>query len=208
MIIVFWICAAVMMSAAVVWLARPLLSNNARSGPAQASSNVELLQRLRRELDAELAAGLISQEQFENARQGLEQRVLEESVTATPTELVTDRKSRKLILAVLGAMPPIAVAVYFALGSPGSIDRKDDVAATPAGHPSGGMQITLEEAAEKLAKRLKEKPDDPVGWELLARSFAELHQYAHAASAFDEAVKRNPKDAQLLADYADAACAY
>ena len=67
------------------------------------------------------------------------------------------------------------------------------------------MQITLEEAADKLAKRLKEKPNDAIGWELLARSFAELHQYAHAVTAFEEATKRNPRDAQLLADYADAA---
>jgi cytochrome c-type biogenesis protein CcmH len=67
------------------------------------------------------------------------------------------------------------------------------------------MQITLEEAAGKLAKRLKEKPEDAKGWELLARSYAELHQYSQAEAAFAEAAKRNPRDAQLLADYADAA---
>ena len=205
MTIIFWICAAAMMSLAVVLLLRPLLREERSAGLAQASSNVELLQRLRQELDAELQAGLISKEQFEIARQELERRALDESIDVAVVPRAETRSTRKVVMGVLAALPPAAVAIYFGLGSPGLIDKKDAAAALPAGHPSSGAQITLEEAAEKLAKRLKEKPDDPVGWELLARSFAELHQYAHAATAFEEAAKRNPKDAQLLADYADAA---
>jgi cytochrome c-type biogenesis protein CcmH len=55
-----------------------------------------------------------------------------------------------------------------------------------------------------LAMRLKENPDNPEGWVMLARSYAALEHYADASKAYEQAVAQNPGDGQLLADYADA----
>jgi len=57
---------------------------------------------------------------------------------------------------------------------------------------------------ERLAARMKEKPEDAEGWAMLGRSYAVLDRYAEAAVAYANAVKRSEPDAQLLADYADA----
>lgn len=57
---------------------------------------------------------------------------------------------------------------------------------------------------ERLAERLRAHPDDVNGWAMLGRSYQAMGRFADAAAAFGEAVKRAPRDAPLLADYADA----
>jgi cytochrome c-type biogenesis protein CcmH len=56
-----------------------------------------------------------------------------------------------------------------------------------------------------LAQRMQTQPEDPKGWMLLARSYAALGRYSDSVAAFAEAAKRSPDDAQLYADWADAA---
>jgi cytochrome c-type biogenesis protein CcmH len=52
--------------------------------------------------------------------------------------------------------------------------------------------------------RLKEHPEDAEGWMMLGRSYAVLGRSKEASDAYAAAAARTPKDAQLLADYADA----
>jgi len=63
----------------------------------------------------------------------------------------------------------------------------------------------MQSRIEALDKRLKDTPDaDPQSWLTLARSYFHQRQFAQAASAYAEVVKRSPGDASLLADYAEA----
>jgi cytochrome c-type biogenesis protein CcmH len=57
---------------------------------------------------------------------------------------------------------------------------------------------------EKLATRMKEQPEDPTGWRLLARAYAAMGRFQESVAAFNEAAARGPEDASLLADWADA----
>ena len=52
-------------------------------------------------------------------------------------------------------------------------------------------------------EKLKSAPDDPDGWAMLGRTYAYLGRLEDATGAFEEALKRRPDDARLLADYAD-----
>src|SRR5581483_6680736 len=56
----------------------------------------------------------------------------------------------------------------------------------------------------RLAARLKEHPEDAEGWMMLGRSYAVLGRFREASDAYANAAVRQPQDAQLLADYADA----
>jgi cytochrome c-type biogenesis protein CcmH len=56
---------------------------------------------------------------------------------------------------------------------------------------------------EKLAQRLKEKPDDVEGWSMLARSYSVLGRHADALKAYEKASNLRKDDPTLLADYAD-----
>lgn len=57
---------------------------------------------------------------------------------------------------------------------------------------------------QSLAERLKARPDDAEGWAMLARSYTTLGQVAESLPAYAQALKLAPKDAELMADYADA----
>jgi cytochrome c-type biogenesis protein CcmH len=56
----------------------------------------------------------------------------------------------------------------------------------------------------RLAAKLRENPDDADGWKLLGRSYAVMGRFAEAVDAYAKAAQRSPRDAQLLADFADA----
>lgn len=57
---------------------------------------------------------------------------------------------------------------------------------------------------DKLATRMKEHPEDPTGWRLLARAYASMGRFGESVAAFNEAAARAPADAPLLTDWADA----
>jgi cytochrome c-type biogenesis protein CcmH/NrfG len=93
-----------------------------------------------------------------------------------------------------------------------------DTAAPPAmqsPHPAAGMPApaaggqgfpgvpTVEAAAEKLAKRLRENDGTSDDWALLARSYREMKRYPEALDAYDRAVKKAPDNTALAAEAAD-----
>ena len=102
-------------------------------------------------------------------------------------------------MAVALALPVAALLLYLAVGNPAALAPG---AAACDGH--GIARDQIEGMVERLAARMKEKPEDAEGWAMLGRSYAVLDRYAEAAVAYANAVKRSEPDAQLLADYADA----
>jgi cytochrome c-type biogenesis protein CcmH len=99
---------------------------------------------------------------------------------------------------VAAAVPLLAFAVYFLVGTPAAIERESDREA--AAHASAAQ---VEAMVERLAARLRDNPEDVEGWKLLGRSNAVLGRYPEAADAYAKAAARAPRDAQLLADLAD-----
>src|SRR6185503_16913889 len=71
----------------------------------------------------------------------------------------------------------------------------------------GSHEVTEQQIVEmvgRLAAKLKQNPEDPEGWAMLARSYAVLGRFDEASKAYAQATTRIPNNAQLLADYADA----
>ncbi len=191
--ILFWVLGAALAAAALALVMRPLLSGRARARLTAAEVNLSLHRDQLRELDADLAAGKLAGEDYERARKELEARLLED--VAAPAERAAQRPGRGLALAIGAAIPAVAVALYFVIGTPGAIDRQ-------AEHAVSAQQI--EAMVARLAARMRENPDDADGWKLLGRSYAVLGRYGEAADAYAKAAQRAPRDPQLLADFADA----
>jgi cytochrome c-type biogenesis protein CcmH len=61
----------------------------------------------------------------------------------------------------------------------------------------------LEAMVARLAAKLRENPDDAEGWKLLGRSYSVMGRFPEAVDAYAKAAQRAPRDAQLLADFAD-----
>ena len=170
-----------------------------------------------RELERELAAGTLTQDQFAAAKGELEARLAEDLRSAPPDQRsIADRprKPRAIPLRILATTTAVLVAggawwLYTLIGAPTAIDATMYLApySSPLQKSSGPRAPlpSMEALTQRLALKMRtQTPDDGEGWALLARSYVELKQYREAAEAFAEAAKRITNDATLLADYADA----
>jgi len=189
----FWLSAVALTVVALALVLRPLLWRKSGAQVSRATANVSVHRDALRELDADLAAGKIARADYERARVELEARLLED--VRRPDEPAAPAPRRRLALALGVALPVLAAALYFLTGNPGALQREAEHAQTVA---------QLDAMVERLADKLRANPDDAEGWKLLARSYSALGRYEDAAQAYAKAAARAPRDAQLLADFADA----
>ncbi len=205
--IAFVVVAALMVAIALAWILVPLLRSTGGAGVAREASNVAILQDQLRELDTDVANGTISREQYDQARRELEQRVLDESQVVPGTAAALPSAAGAWTAAIVaGALPIAALLIYVSLGN---FDAFSPLAARDAGGGATGARhdVTPQELARmtaELAARLEKEPDNVDGWIILARTYYAQNRYAEAVTAFDRAVALAPRDAALLADYADA----
>jgi len=186
---------------------------SATPDPSPAGQIAAIRARLLALADAH-AKGEIDAAAYETARRASE-RALSDTVLAIPATPPTAaaRPSRRLLVGVVVVVLVIALGGYAFKGSPtlaGLGAPPGEPAATAAGPGGGEREVGLAQIAEmvdKLAARLKARPDDAEGWTMLARSYTVLSRYREALPAYQHAVALQPKNAALLADYADAMAA-
>ena len=182
----FWIIGAALAAIALAAVVRPLVSRRAGGAVSRGDANLAVYRDQRRELEADLVAGTLAQADYDSSRRELESRLLDD----VPVEENQKRKAGRVAAIVAGiAIPLCAAAIYFAVGSPAAIVSAPE-----------HMQAMV----VRLAAHLRENPDDANGWKLLGRSHAALGRFPEAVDAYAKAAERLPRDAQLLADFADA----
>jgi cytochrome c-type biogenesis protein CcmH len=182
----FWLIGAGLALVALAIALRPLLFTSKKSDLSRSKANVEIYRDQLRELEADRAAGTLAAADYEAARLELESRLLQDAV---PESAPSRGASRGLIVTLALAVPLSAAALYYAVGDPRSIDAPVQ---------------NLEAMVERLAAHLRENPDDAAGWKLIGRAYASMNRHAEAADAYAKAAVRAPRDAQLLADLAEA----
>ncbi len=199
---VFWIVAALLVCAALLFLLPPLVRGHAPLRPDRDDENARLYRDELGELDRELAAGNLREEQHREAKLEIERRLLEDIGAPADAPLATPARAPRWVpVAVAAAIPVVAVSFYLWVGNPAALDPQARAA------PDAAHSVTPEQIAamvERLAERLKQTPDDVEGWVMLARSYNMLGRFDQSAQAYAHLVKRMPDDAGLLADYADA----
>src|SRR5262249_16804821 len=127
---------------------------------------------------------------YERSRLELEARLLEDVAADEPAP---HPGGRRAALAVGIALPVVALLVYLAAGNPGALLQRQAM-------PDAAQ---IEATVPRLAAKMGEDPGDVEGWKLLGRSYAVLGRYPQAVAAYAKAAERAPRDAQLLADFAD-----
>jgi cytochrome c-type biogenesis protein CcmH len=174
------------------------------------------------QLDALIKEGVLTGDAAKNKRAALEAQVLRHvtaspgaasAATAAAAETPLPQPSMKLWAGVAVFVLVTGLAGYGWRGSwPGlRVGPGENVAASEAEAGSGAAaaaaaptQAQVEEMVQRLADRLKEKPNDPTGWLMLARAYTAQGKFDQALPAFKRVVDLRPQDAQALADYADA----
>jgi cytochrome c-type biogenesis protein CcmH len=167
------------------------------------------LLRLRTEHDA----GRLDDARYEEARRAVE-REIGERLLAGGRGAVASRPSLRLVGGLAVVVLVLAAIGYWQTGSPslarGGAEATSTIAgaespASAASAASGLQQIAA--MVDQLAERMKAHPDEPEGWLMLARSYTVLGRFADALPAYRRATELQPKNAGLLADYADAVAA-
>ena len=198
----FWLIAALFIAVALALVLRPLLR---RRKPGEVTdrdaTNVKLYRDELADLEREHASGGVGEQEYREARQEIERRLLEDVQTDAREAAAVPKGSRATLWAALAiaiALPLVAVLGYLQFGDISAINP----VVQQEGHPVTPAEMT--KLVDKLAQRLKKTPDDATGWTMLGRSYAVLGRFQDSADAYGHAVALVGDDAALLADYADA----
>ena len=206
--ILFWVICALMVVVALAFVLPPLLQrpDTKEIDEEQKEANVAIYRDQLSELDADLENGIVSQQQFEQDRDEIERRLLEDTsvVSAAAQSTKHTKGKRGMVYAVALALPLVATVFYLKVGDLKAISKSAAVVANPvsgtASSDPSSQQIEANVAA--LAKRLETNPSDGRGWSMLARSYTSMEKFAEASNAYAKATALAPNDADLLAEYA------
>ncbi len=207
---------AALITAAVVWaLARPLLAR--LDAPAEAGAyNAAVYRDQLDEIARDVARGTLGEAEADAARTEVERRLLAAAQKAT--EKATEKAagetgtstaagvSKLAAGLVAGSVIAAAAGVYLLIGAPAAPDQPLRARADAETAIAGGdaMHGEMDDLVRKLDAKLKENPEDPQGWALMARSLARLERNADALAAYQRAVSLTKgADGALMAEYAE-----
>lgn len=181
----------------VAWLVRPLLRKPTGHGVSSDKLNAAIHRDQLHALEADLARGVINQQDFETTRDELQLRLLDdtESFEASPKHKKAGFWTAKRTSVAVGlSLPVLALGLYLQLGTPEAINPI--AAANRNDHQ-------MQEMVDSLAARLKANPNDPKGWAMLARSYKAMGRFEEAQQAFERAGDIVKTDPDLLVDHAE-----
>jgi cytochrome c-type biogenesis protein CcmH len=158
------------------------------------------------QVDALVEQGVLKGDAAKAARDDLEKQILA-AVVATAEE--APRASTKMKASIAAFVVAVGLVGYAWQGSragfnvgPGEMVAKTETDAGPA--DAAPTEAQINDMVQRLADRLKEKPDDPTGWSMLARAYSAQGKFDLALPAYKRVMELRPNEAQALADYADA----
>ena len=160
-------------------------------------ANLAVFRDQEAELEKEKAAGTLGEADYQQAREELQRRLLEEVDVAAEAVAPRQGPSRPTAIVLALLLPAAALLGYTLLGNPKALDPRN-LQAQP--------QVTAEQINDmvgKLAARMKDNPDDEKGWIMLARSYKTLGRLQEAADAYAKGGKLLQENAALLTDYAE-----
>lgn len=198
---------AALLTLAVAWaLTRPLL--RAQTAPAAPGAfNAAVYRDQLDEIDRDVARGVLAESDAAAARIEVERRLLSAARIPAAAAPGAESAAPRRAAVIVGAAVAIAAGgVYLALGSPGQPDRPlaarvDQGTAIAGGDAMHGQMADL---VRQLEEKMKERPDDPTGWALLARSLARLDRTDEALAAYERAIAlTRGEDGALQAEYAE-----
>ncbi len=152
-------------------------------------------------------AGTLGPDAYQTARAALERKLVDLVTSGAATLTAAPPRPTRGLWMLSGVVALlVAAGGYWWTGTPDAVGAVTAAGTQEQGtgspHAMGKDQIAA--MAEKLAARLKDRPDDAEGWSMLGRSYMVLERPAEALAAYERAVKLRPDDASTLVDYADA----
>jgi cytochrome c-type biogenesis protein CcmH len=201
--ILFWLICGLMIVVALAFILPTLLQssdNVLEKNQDRRETNIAIYRDQLSELQNDLENGLVTQQQFEQDRDEIERRLLED-VKKDDSTGKSDMVPRKRSFVYLFAFGLSIVAVVFYLRV-GELKGISPSQVTPPMSDGPRSQQQIEENVNQLAERLKSNPNDVEGWVMLARSYSSMQKFGEASGAYAKATELKPDDADLWAEYA------
>jgi len=209
----FWITSAGLTILAILFVALPLLRYKPVEEASSDELNIDLIKQQLKELEADMEAGELEEEQYTSSRHDLEKALLADLSIGSDNKTSEARSGRWALFAIPVLIVAIALPTYFQTGSPDIIPRLNDPASMPqrtaqnsarqsAARQQPSASGSMEELVNNFAKQMENDPENIEGWKKLGRSYASMGRIPEALKTYERAMKLDHKDVDLLMGYA------
>jgi cytochrome c-type biogenesis protein CcmH len=207
-VILFWAICGLLILIALAFILPPLLQRPevtpAESNKERREANIAIYRDQLTELETDLQNGIVAKEQYQQDRDEIERRLLEDvKLSESDAKTAADFRKRNVVYALAIGLPLAAVLFYLKVGE---MKALSPAATAPAGSSemseSTRSPQQIEANVSKLVDRLKANPSDAEGWVMLAHSYSTMERFGEAAGAYARATELQPNNADLWAEYA------
>lgn len=197
----FWIAAAVSVAVALAFVLPPLLRRReTASKAARRDINIAVYRDQLHEMEADLANGLLTEEQFQSGKLELEARLAEDAL-AKADQTMSAKGSRRLGWSLAASLPAAAFGLYFWLGNPASLTAIAEAQANPAAAQGGHDIMKL---IQQVEEKTRAEPNNAEAWTILAKTYAAVDHWPEALKAYEKAHQLKPDVPAVMTGYAEA----
>jgi cytochrome c-type biogenesis protein CcmH len=183
--VLIWVVLAGLTAIVLLVVLRPLAGAATRDRTPEAFDAAVYRDQLN-EIDSDRARGLIEEEEAETARVEIARRLLAADSNARAPERAKagDTRTRAAMIAVGAALPLLTLSLYLTYGSP---RLPDQPLAARLEDPVSNR--SLEALVARVEARLRERPQEGEGWEVIAPVYLASRRYQDAADAYTQAIR-------------------
>jgi cytochrome c-type biogenesis protein CcmH len=175
-----------------------------RQGPvvtsaSQSQANVKVYREQILDLDREHANGHLSDSEWQQSRDELSVRLLQDTAVEDEPHVITQAQSWRTAVVIALVFPISALGLYIWLGAPQALSPMPPASVSAEAATEQAAPPNLDQIVASLASKLQADPNNLEGWVLLGRTHRSMGNLDAALSAFDRALKLNPDDELILA---------
>ena len=182
------IALGIALCVAVVFLWILLRERKPVTQASQANANAKVYRDQILDLDREHDSGHISDEEWQQSRDELSLRLLEDTSAVDDPAAKTEKPAIWTAVVLAVALPLGSMGMYMWVGQPEALNP------LALKTPDQVDPKDLTKMAQTLAEKLQDKPDNLQGWVMLGRTYRTLENFDAALRAYDSALKLSDDD--------------
>jgi cytochrome c-type biogenesis protein CcmH len=200
----FWIATVVCVAIALAFVLPPLLrKKEIVAKAARRDINIAVYRDQMKEMEADRANGLLTEEQFQAGKVEIETRLAEDAL-AKVDAVMAPVASRRLGFSMAGILPVAAFGLYFWLGNPMSLISIAEAQANPPVAEGVKGEHDIMQMIQKVEEKTKTDPNDGEAWTMLGKTYAVVGHWPEALNAYEKAMKLKPGVPAVMTGYAEA----
>jgi len=206
---IFGALVVLLIIAALAFLIIPVLKKPEDLDTAsREQQNIIIAREKKAQLEAQLAEGQLSQEEFDGGMADLEASLALD--LERQSKIAENKQAGKwAVWVIIVLIPTLSIFLYIELGSyqvvenPSLADPQQRVASAAAAQPAGKAP-SLSEMIDRVKQHLRDNPEDARGWFVLGRTLMSIQQYDEAVTALRRSYELDKSEAAVALALADA----